>query len=65
MSEVHLQLILKLGLGILLVLLFDGLFLVGGIVLVLSLGLGLCKSQMLDFHSQYIHSFSITDGLWL
>lgn len=65
MSEAHLQRILKLGLGILLVLLFGGLFLVGGIVPVLNLGLGLCRSQMPDFHSQYIHSFSIIDGLWL
>lgn len=62
---VHLQMRLVLGLEDLLVVLFDYLFLVVEIGLGIDLGLGLYMSQMLDLHSQYIHSFNIIGGQWL
>ena len=50
---------------ILWVLLYDGLFLINGIGLGLSLEFELYKNQILGLHSLYIHNFSIIDDLWL
>lgn len=59
----RLQLRRALGLGILLELLFGGLFLAGGIDPAGDLVWGSYRSQRLGFHSQCIRSFSIIDVL--
>lgn len=63
MNEVHLRMRLACGLEVLLVELLDCQLLEGVIHLVLGRLLGLYMSQSIDLHSQYIHSFSIIDGL--
>lgn len=65
MSVGRLQLRLVFGWVILLVLLCDGLLLVIESVRLVDLGLGLCKSRIRGFRSQYIHMFNIIDVLWL
>lgn len=64
-SEVHLRQKRELGLGILLVQLFDGLFLVDGIVRGLGLGWGSYKHQSPVLRNLCIHSFNIIGGPWL
>jgi hypothetical protein len=64
MSVVHLQMRLIFGLVLLLVVQLDCQLQGVGVLRVLVLMLGSCKSRMLGLHSRYIHSFSIIDDLW-
>ncbi len=59
MSAGRLRMRLVYGLEVLLVRLPDYQLLIDEVHLVLGHWLGLCRSQSIGLHSQYIHSFSI------